>query len=364
MHAAFLHKESFDLKDWKKSDSYTQKIFYWLPDLFSGKKVYCLFYLFWPNDDLILTTPTEYETYVIHTGTEYLDWQWLSRFCEFHKSSQVVLLSPFDQPLYHCDNLQLLEYHLWPQILEFYVQETNPRRVSLDDRQYKLSSLSNRINEARSYICAYLLQNFNREEFVISWRGVLGKKEDLYFLEPCGIERIDKLKNYIATELITRRIELDLDFPNNPLSNLSSDWLPYNNCVINCSNESVSVSHFHENDQDHIMPGPYLTEKTWKPLMSGTALLPIGQYQTYKHLEKFGFKFNYPWNKEFDNRPEDFVRFDLVLDCLDFISATHCKDLDMSTKESRNYNQNHIFDGGFSKIGKSINESHIESFRL
>ena len=75
------------------------------------------------------------------------------------------------------------------------------------------------------------------------------------------------------------------------------------------------------------MPTPYISEKTWKPLFAGNAVLFAGQTQTKQRLEKFGFQFDYPWAGIYDKESNDNHRLSIILNNIDWILSLSHQDL-------------------------------------
>jgi len=363
MHPAFFKQtETVFLDQWHRADPYTQKLFSWLPELQGSLgRTYCCFNFCWPEESLIAKLPRGMDTYVFHFGTEYIDWVWLHKFCKQVADSRVILISPYPGALYAEPNLTAIQIDFWPDILQWYQEEHDITPVTYD-RPRKISSLANRVSQFRSYVCAYLHQTWLKEDYLLSWRGIVVKPDHLYLLDATNNPRIDPVIDYLKSTFFDLRIKPDGDFSNNPVSNLSYDWAAYTDCVINCSNESVNNSFQRTRQGPCIMPGPYLTEKTWKCLLSGTALLPVGQYKTYEYLEAQGFKFDYPWSKEFDQQSGDIDRIAGILDCLDQIKDMPLDFLQSATRESSQHNRDHILSGAYRKQGQAKNLNSIQQF--
>ena len=364
MHISFFkNNETLFLDQWHHADLYTQQLFSWLPDLHKQLgKTFCVFNFSWPKDSLIDEFPQNLDTYVFHFGTEYVDWRWLNLVCKRFPNSQIILISPYNTSLYAEPNLMLIQFNFWPTILKWYQEENVVPEVHHYEKTKKISSLGNRISQFRAYVCAYLHQTWCQENYLISWRGVLGKPEDLYLLNLTGNTKLDPVIDYLKSTFFDLRISPDKDFKNNPLNNLFYDWSAYNDCVINCSNESVNNSFQQTPHGSHIVPGPYFTEKTWKCMLSGTALLPVGQYKSYEYLSNQGFKFEYPWDCGFDQLPGDIDRISAILNCLDQIKDMSLEFLKSSTVESNQHNRDHILSGNYFKQQNLINLNNVQTF--
>ena len=372
MHPNFyLSKELISFDNWHRADYFTKTVFGWLLDLPLGH-AFGIFGLEWGTESLIESIPKNYDTYVITPGTEYVDWHWIRQFCYRVPDSQVIVVCPYYTVLDQIPNLKLITFDVWPYNLKFCLDKisylpvnllTNiAGPVNLVNRKYKISSLAHRISQFRTYVCAHLYRTWNPEEYIISWRKRLAKQEDLYLLDPTGHHRIDDVIQFIKNEFWELDIGLTDDFVNAPINVLDYNWSAYTECIINCSNESVNNSYQFINDIGHILPGPYLTEKTYKVLLSGTALLPVGQYQTYSHLESQGFVFDYPWDKSYDQISGDIDRVAKILDCIDDIKKISLKDLEELTLHSRRFNREYIFSGDYFQYINRINYQNIEKF--
>jgi len=364
VHSSFFKpQEKLLLDNWHTADTYTQQILSWLPDIRSKLgKTFCLFNIAWPPLSLIDTVPVNVDTYVLHFGTEYVDWQWLSEFCRRFAHAQVILISPYNNSLYAEPNLTLIQFNFWPQILKWYQEENDIPIVSLTKKTKKISSLANRVSQFRSYVCAHLYKTQDPNDYVMSWRGMIAKQEDLYLFNYTGNNRIDIIIDYIKSTFFDLRIRPDEKLINGPLNNLFYNWSAYTDCVVNCSNESVNNS-FQQTDQgSHIVPGTYFTEKTWKCLLSGTALLPVGQYRSYESLSQQGFKFNYPWNCDFDQISKDIDRIDAILSCLDSIKDMSVEFLKSHTQDSNIHNREHILSGNYYNQENLVNLNNVQKF--
>lgn len=361
MHPNFyLSKELLPISQFHRADHYTKKVFEWIPDLKLGN-AFGIFCLEWGDEFVLKSIPKNYDAYLITPGTEYVDWVWIKKFCKSVPDSKVIVICPYQSMLYAETNLSILTFDVWPFNLKFYLEEFQQTKISYRNRKYKISSLANRICQMRVYVCAYLHRTWNSDDYIMSWRKFLGKQEDLYLLEQTGTPKIDDTIEYIKNVFWDITIKID-DFVNQPVNNLNYNHPPYTDCVINCSNESINNSYQFINGNQHIQPGPYLTEKTYKNLLSGTALFAVGQYQTYGYLESQGFNFDYPWDRSYDLQAGDIDRAKLVLDCLDSIRVMTLDHLEESTIESRMHNREYILSGDYFQHVNKMNQKNIDEF--
>jgi hypothetical protein len=132
----------------------------------------------------------------------------------------------------------------------------------------------------------------------------------------------------------------------------------YIDCLMNLTNETFTQSLV----KNTIMSGPFITEKTWKPLLAGTAVLSQGPCGVYQHLEQFGFKFDYPWSKSFDAIPGDIDRFLCLLKVVDDIFAMDFELLALELEPTCKFNQEHILSNDFFSTVEKINDSNLHTF--
>jgi hypothetical protein len=360
MHSSFLKtNEKLELDNWDNADHYTKLMYYWLPDIRSKTgKTYCLLNTAWPSIDEILNTPQGYDTYILSFPFEYVDFDWVRNFCQRMSDSQVLLIYPWNSCIYQIENLTIICHTGWPLLLKWYQDEVGFSNVNFEKKSKKLSSLSYRLDQFRAYVSAYIHQHWSSDDYIMSWHARLCKNEDLHLLNYTKNNKVDEIIDYIKNYFINVQIKPDGTFVNTPLTNLNYNWSPYTDCLINCSNESVGRS----DGGSYILPGPYLTEKTFKCLLSQTALLPVGQYNTYGYLESVGFKFDYPWDKSFDIIPQDINRVEKFFATLDQVQIISIDDLKSSIRSSCKHNKEYIVSGDFLTYINKQNEFNIAQY--
>jgi hypothetical protein len=75
-------------------------------------------------------------------------------------------------------------------------------------------------------------------------------------------------------------------------------------------------------------PGPFLTEKTWKTLISGCALLNSGQPGTMKFLrEAYNLPLDYSYDTSYDLETRDFDRLSGLVETIQNIEQSSLQDL-------------------------------------
>lgn len=102
----------------------------------------------------------------------------------------------------------------------------------------------------------------------------------------------------------------------------------YQNAVINFNNETDSMGWLMNSTDCYNRPGPFLTEKTWKSLISGTVLLNSGQPGTMSFLkDTYHLPLNYKIDFAYDDVPQDFDRFNLLVKLIQDLSTCKIQDV-------------------------------------
>ena len=107
---------------------------------------------------------------------------------------------------------------------------------------------------------------------------------------------------------------------------------------------------------DHIIPGPFLTEKTLKCLVGGTAFIAVGQYNTYASLEKLGLVFQYGLDLSWDRDPGNLTRMKAIVDLIQHISKYTAKELFEITAKSTEHNKSMVWSGEFGQRCQTHND--------
>jgi hypothetical protein len=311
----------------------------------------------WPNFEL----PSDYKKYFCSFHTEYVDIDWLIN------QAQKIYPSPF---------LCILDYdvdssELFPDNLKFIKQLTLHKQIKLaadvygirhiNDFAYpefKLSSLSWRITQYKKFITAYLKQNFDHTQMILSYHSIVGKEDDLHNNFP--FDYLTKLDLNIG-KFLNNCIDETSIINSSPVENANWHVPAFQNALFNLTNESFHYSMTIKADKPFVYPGPYLTDKTIKPLIAGRPIIPVGQAKTIEFLKELGFNFNYGLDLSFDNDTGDLSRIKGIFDTIDRIQLTPLKELYEMTENSVNLNLSAIATGIVYDIGESVNKkSQIE----
>jgi|688.fasta_scaffold300261_2 hypothetical protein len=194
-------------------------------------------------------------------------------------------LDVYDYPLPL--NVTFVQYRHWYIWLEYFhdciLLEQIPK-VKNKVIDYRFSSLSFKGRQWRALMTA-ALHTYSKAESFITWHNADAVDLDMHYIETV---RNDSRFSSLDWDFLRSVIVFDeWDMKKTPMQCISSYKNPaYEKSAINISNETDSNSWYCTPQGNYTRPGPYLTEKTWKPLITGTVLLNSGQASTYKFLEQ------------------------------------------------------------------------------
>jgi len=333
----------------------------WILSLTKGKTFFGLNWN-WPN--VFDSDPGGfYDTYVFSWHVEAWPHDWLKNFCETHADSQIIVIGEYAKPKKYFDlpNLKCLVYHCWGHLLQEVLNYNQSQFVDFKKRKHVLSSLVNKPSYFKALTTAHLLMKHRDKDLIFSWN--INKRGEicpsLNFLDPEHLpsENLRPLFDFYHSELKHQTFALD-DFNDTRFSNYFSNIPAYTDCLINITNETYSQS-YHNGT---VLPGPFLTDKTWKPLLSGCALLSQGPRGVYSYLQKFGFVFDYSWDIGYDQRHGDIDRFNYFLKTLDNVLQMPHDYLAQTLEKATKYNYEHIRSKEFFLQVKKINQENLEEF--
>jgi hypothetical protein len=299
----------------------------------ASSDTFCKFNVFTGNHQQL--APNGYDRYILGFWFEVFDQNIFLKFYYDNPQAEFLILTdmmPNDLILLdRCKHVQLIH---WKWFLEQY-----PVQFSTQRKKYKISSLSNRVNEYKFFITANLL---NKSDVYMTWNACYHQHVSYnYIFSPTGWPNRDKLLAH--TEKLKKPVNQET-FINDPGKSFSigSTHPAYTESCVNLINETNDIcwdSNF------GILPGPYLTEKTWKPLLLGNALLFSGQHNIKTVLEQVGFNFEYPWQDNYSHLPGDLERLDLLLNLIDQILSMDIDKIQDGIQNSVLHNQNLIQSG-------------------
>lgn len=312
----------------------------------------------WPTFEL----PNNYNRYLISFHTEYIDVHWIIAQALRIYPKPILLVTDFEIDIQSPwpDNITSAQYITLANQLEVGAQEAGIQDVNkILKPRYKISSLSFRISQSKKFITAYLLKNFPHNDMILTYNNVCYKIQDHHGYPP-EFKIFDTLdfENLSYTQINfsedTKKINLS------PVSN--SDWniSPYTNALVNLTNESFHYSETIFNGEVFQYPGPYLTEKTFKPLLAGRPFMPVGQGNTCKFLNSIGLSTSFGFNLDYDQDLGDLTRISALFHTIDQIQNTSIDDLYEQSLPAVKHNINYIITGNLADKCNSLNQQGID----
>jgi hypothetical protein len=303
----------------------------------------------------ILIPINQYKKIIISYHTEYFEHEPLWDFFNQHPDVEFLFLCDQISDNIWPDNVTTVQWLSWGYQFDVAVQHFGIADTSRIPNK-KISSLSSRHEFHKAAITAFLIEKFSDDDLILSWRNIifgdLYYKTDDFFIP-------DTIKKYLEGKFNSlQSIKLD-SFENNPINNVNWHHPAYLDVAVNFTNESIFNSEAIINNQLINLPTPYLTEKTWKPLLAGCAFIPVGQCNTLSSLIDVGFIFDYDMDLSFDQCVADFDRIVKIYNAAELLSTLSPEEIYKKTCRSNNYNLEHIRTG---KLKTACNYKNAQVF--
>jgi hypothetical protein len=316
------------------------------PDIFFGLNIG------WPRFNL----PDNYQQYVVSFHTEYLDRHWVIQQATRVYPKSVTLISDFT----------ILPGPEWPDNITFVQQRTIHKQLTIGAEthgvnhnivlpQYKFSSLSFRVSQYKIFITAFLLKHVPSNDIVLTFHNqVLGDVATW----PSDVPALQGLDLTIPATFINFDDQFTLA-KNSPVANANWNCEPYQNALVNLTNESYHHSSSMIGDTPVICPGPYFTEKMFKPLLAGRPFISVNQFESIKELQQLGFKTDFGFSHDYDTEVGDFDRITKIFNTVAQVNLIPISDLFDSSIDAVKHNVNHIVSGDLSSVCKELNRQHL-----
>lgn len=298
------------------------------------------------------TLPENYNTYVLGFWHEVFDDDWFHTVYNKHKNAEFIIMGDF-----HPNDLEKLERVKFVRLLHWnhWVKFSHHQPIDWNVKKFKISSLSNYITEFRFFVTAALL---DKKDVVFSWHNQQRSFGNFdYILKKTGYPLRDKLLENKSRLQETFEIDnFNFNDPERSIKKSIGDTA-YKNSLINCMNETKDVSW---TENLGYSPGPYLTEKTWKPLLNGNAFIFSGQFGVKNILEQAGFVFDYPWNSAYSDIPGDLERLEKIIETIEIIDSMNFEDIKTYIMQSCEHNIKHFISNDYINYIKNINIAGLE----
>ena len=307
------------------------------PDVFFGINLH------WPDFDLPVA-----ESYFLSWHTEQMDVHWLQTQALKIYPRKIIVVSDtrVDPSWFWPDNVSFVRYLTWHKQIRVLIDQFGISDAPSLPR-YKLSSLSHRVTQYKKYITSFLLSTFPKDQMILTYHGWLAKPEDDHGF-PKGIGYLESLTP--LTPPIFVNFDDDYgDERNHPVANGQWRHEAFECALFNLTNESFHYTDTQIDGRDFCFPWPYITEKTFKPLVAGRPLISVGQVGIYSTLSRLGLKFDYNLPLTFDQDPGDLTRIKGIFDTIELIAQRDIDQLFVDSVDSVCHNLNVLSDGTFDR---------------
>jgi hypothetical protein len=326
-----------------RSDSFIKELIQEIYDIkINCNDVFFGINLIWPKFDL----PKTYHRYFLSWHTEQIDVHWLISQAQRVYPSPVMVASDTNITLNDCwpDNIITVRHLTWGYQLHKLIRKFGINQCPILPR-YKISSLSFRVSQYKKFVTAYLLKNFDHNDIMMTYHGWLGKDQDNHG-HPPGFPWLDSLSEITPPIFINFKDDYNLE-KNSPVENGNWNVDCYQHALYNLTNESFHYTLSKIQGKSFVYPRPYVTEKTWKPLLAGRPFISVSQAGVYQSLTELGFVFEYGLDLSFDHELRDLVRIKQIFDALDVVRQSSIAELYESSYKSTCHNLKIINDGIF-----------------
>lgn len=331
----------------------------WINEIISSPKTWVGLHWNWPVA-YNLSVPDDMDDYVFSWHLEPCDIDWLLQFADDHPNQQITVIGEFD-PVILRPNIRMLKWHCWHLLIATYLKNAADQSTFSVKRRYLLSALCAKANIFKSLVIAYLCMQYSNDARILYTYNPSNKENSMSLLDmPIPNPVVDSVRQWAKQNLPTCKNVLPHTGIPNRAPMIDNQFVGHDSW-INVTNETFCRSNRVDIGLERI-PGPYLTEKTFNPLLAGCAILPNGQPYTYQYLQEFGFQFDYPWSMKFDDEIGDLMRLESLYRAIDYVlqQDQHC--LVEQIKASCEHNWNHVRSPEFIATIESTNQRSLERF--
>jgi hypothetical protein len=313
----------------------TDEILYWWPWIgnLKNKNVYLFLCAQWKQDGGFPDSPPPgYEYYITH-GDSYMFG--LPEHMVKHVDGKIIHLTGSIVPdSFDTDRIQYVSHNsVHHRIARI------PRTPNLSKNiQYKASALTNRVTQSKAIVFA-ALKHYLDKDCVASLHHNLYGEKNVHSWQPSGNDTCDFFQEQFQTQWLHEKLQL----PQDDGIEGSYNNTAYQQAALNFTQESYHYSFTMQNGRSFCQPGPFITEKTWKSILSSTAFISVGQAYVYQWLQSLGLKFDYgPLDLGFDQDPGNLTRIEKIVKLIKSLQAWSAQDLYEMTRLSTEYNAEYV----------------------
>lgn len=328
----------------------TDEILHWWPWVanLKNKNGYLFLCAQWKWDGSYPDTPPPgYDYYITH-GDSYMFG--FPEHLAQHVDGRIIHLTGSIIPdSFDTDQIQYVSYNNIHQRIAGI-----PRTTGFSKNiQYKASALTNRVTQSKAIVFS-ALRHYLADDSVTSLHHNLYREKDIHSWQSTGNDTCDRF----ATMFQEQWNHVQLKLPSDDGIEGSYNNTAYQQAALNFTQESYHYSFTMQDGRSFCQPGPFITEKTWKSLLSSTAFISVGQAYVYQWLTSLGLRFDYgPLDLGFDQDPGNLTRIEKIVQLIESLQSWSAQDLYEMTKSSTEYNAEYVNSKEFWKLCEQTNES-------
>ena len=309
----------------------TEEMIWWYPwieDL-RHKNIYLDLQLGWKRDGSYPDAPPPgYEYYI--TNGDSLMFGWPEHVIDQIDGKIIHLTGALMPYSFNTDRIRYVPYNSAHKRIKGIASQEIVKNI-----QHKASALVNRVSQSKAIIFAALKDTLNETDCVVSLNHKLRMDHTVHAWQLSGNTVCDHYTTMFKDCWLDKKINL----PSDDGIDHSYRNSAYQTAALNFTMESYFYSFMDNGTRSYIEPGPFVTEKTWKCLLSRTAFIPVGQMHTYKWFRQLGLKFNYgELDLDFDNEEGNLTRLEQIVNLIKSLQYWSAQDLYEMTLESTLHN--------------------------
>jgi hypothetical protein len=309
----------------------TEEILWWYPwiaDL-RHKNIYLALNLRWkPDGSYPDAPPPGYEYYITHGDS--LMFGWPEHVIDKIDGKIIHLSGAIMPDSFDTDRIHYVPYNSAHRRIQGIVQCEIVKNI-----QHKVSALVNRVSQSKAIIFSALKHILDEPDCVVSLRHNLRMDHPVHGWQLTGHKVCDRYTAMFKDLWYDKKIHL----PSDDLVDHSYNNSAYQSAALNFTMESYHYSSMTNGTRTYVEPGPFVTEKTWKCLLSRTAFVPVGQAYTYQWFRQLGLKFDYgDLNLDFDLDTGNLTRLEKIVKLIESLRDWSAKDLYAMTQDSTLHN--------------------------
>jgi hypothetical protein len=333
----------------------------WMKDL--PAQCHLSLWLRWPDQNGV-DLPGDADFYLVSFHLEAVDYDWLEKQAEKIKKPIIVLFDGLFHDWPFPANVYPFTYIYWHYQIKK-ICEWFPKISCNQNKKYLASAFCSRITQSKLIIFTALAEYLGTDHCLLSLSDYYLEMKNIHNKEYTNNIVLDSLSDIFWQKYWGKNFSIDNYSQSLNFQKFTANpWTPaYQNAALHFTNESYHYSLMSDSvtGKSYIRPGPFLTEKTLKCLVGGTAFIPIGQFDTYGSLSRLGFKFDYGFDITWDNDPGNLTRLESIVNLIKSFYGMTAEDLYSITQGSSEHNQELAMSDKLFQSCEHQNQNTIES---